>query len=101
MCIHSLSSQLDITLDFFKNKGLDYIGDMADESFYTGETNDKYINDDKKIFGLDKVEEITDKGDVKNRIQSEDFFVVGKLKKDDRIIFNDLTMGKKILSNNK
>ena len=67
---------------------------MADESFYTGETNDKYINDDKKIFGLDKIEDVSDSAEVKNRIQSEEFFVVGVLKKDDRIIFNDLTLGK-------
>lgn len=90
-----MNSQLEFSLDFLKNKGMDYIGDMPDESFYSGAANDKYINDGKKIFGLDQVDDISDKTEIKNKVQSENFFIVGVLQKDDRIIFNDLTLSKK------
>jgi len=99
VCLHSFKSQLSITFDFLKNKGLDYVGEMKDESFYSGQANDKYINDDKKIFSLQDSVDVVDKTTIQQKVQSEEFFVVGVLKKDNRIIFNDLTMSNTNLKN--
>ena len=83
-----------MTFDFLKNKGLDYVDEMPDESFYSGHANDKYINDDKKIFSLQDSIDIVDKNTIQQKVRTEEFFVVGILKKDDRIIFNDLQLSK-------
>ena len=83
-----------MTLDLMKSKGMDYVGEMPDDSFYTGESNQKYVDDDKKIFSLQEVVEVKDSADIQKKVRSQQYFMVGVLKKDDRIILNDLSIGR-------
>jgi hypothetical protein len=91
---------MDSVFGFLKDKGMDYVGEMPDESFFTGEANGKYISDEKKIFTLSEQNDILDTIEIQTQIQSEDHFIVGMLKKDDRIMLNDLNKGKKTIKPN-
>ena len=82
-----------------KNKGLDSIQNMEDESFFSGRANDKYIDDEFKQFKLQNVTDVVDEQTIRKKVESEEFFVVGILKKDPRIIFNDLTIGMSVFGN--
>lgn len=72
---------------------------MPDESFFSGKANQKYVDDDPKQFKLQDVTDVVDEQTIKQKVISEEFFVVGILKKDKRIIMNDFTIGR-ILSAN-
>lgn len=103
VCLHSFKSQLETTFGFMKERGLDYIGMMNDDSFYTGEANEKYLKDDKKIFSLTEENEVTETAEILNKVQSEDYFVAAVIKKDDQVIFNDFAKGNpaRILKSNR
>ena len=79
---------------FFQEKGVGYETDIPDVSQYSGEANDKYINDEKKMFTLTSFEEIKDRSLVKKNLIAKNNFIVAVIKKDDRVLLNNLELGK-------
>lgn len=94
VCVDSRSSQLEMTFDLMKSSGLDTVENMPDESFFSGEANDKYVKDDPKPFKLQDATDVVDEQTIRQKVISEEFFVVGILRKDNRIIWNDFTLGR-------
>lgn len=86
--MNSYSPELDSSLEFLKEKGVDYTNSIPDESRFSGEANEKYINDEKKMFTLNQEEDISGTQNVTQRIVSKESIVVGILKKSDSIILN-------------
>ena len=94
--MNSYSPELDSSLEFLKEKGVDYKSYIPDESRFSGEANQKYINDEKKMFTLNQEEDISGTQKVTQRIVSKESIVVGILKKSDSIILNAPLDGKSI-----
>lgn len=85
----SYPAELESSLQFLKDKGIDYNNHIPDESRFSGEANEKYINDDKKIFSLKEEVKLSGNDEISQAIVAKDFIVIGLLKKSDSIILNE------------
>lgn len=68
---------------------MDYLSDMPDDSFFSGEANEQYINDEKKPFSITSEEELTGIDSIKKNLLSKNNFLIGVIKKTDFILLNN------------